>query len=84
MRGPFYPDRMPLDKDNDLPRLMDGDPSQGEITDLSGRVVDLNGRPVKDALVEIWQCDANGRYIHIRGHPHRACWPTSPMSRPRG
>jgi len=64
MRGPFYPDRMPLDQDNDLTRLMDGDPSQGEITDLTGRVLDLRGVPVKDALVEIWQCDANGRYIH--------------------
>ena len=64
MRGPFYPDRMPLDQDNDLTRLIDGDPSQGEITDLSGRVLDLDGAPVKDALVEIWQCDANGRYIH--------------------
>jgi len=64
MRGPFYPDRMPLDQDNDLTRLMDGDPSQGEITDLSGRVLDLDGTPIKDALVEIWQCDANGRYIH--------------------
>ena len=52
MRGPFYPDRMPLDQDNDLTRLMDGDPSQGEITDLTGRVLDLNDTPVKDALVE--------------------------------
>jgi protocatechuate 3,4-dioxygenase beta subunit len=64
MRGPFYPDRLPLDQDNDLTRLMDGDPSQGEITDLSGRVLDLAGTPIHDALVEIWQCDANGRYIH--------------------
>jgi protocatechuate 3,4-dioxygenase beta subunit len=64
MRGPFYPDRMPLDQDNDLTRLMGGDPSQGEITDLSGRVLDLDGMPITDALVEIWQCDANGRYIH--------------------
>jgi protocatechuate 3,4-dioxygenase beta subunit len=64
MRGPFYPDRMPLDQDNDLTRLMDGAPSRGEITDLSGRVLGLDGMPVKDALVEIWQCDANGRYIH--------------------
>jgi len=64
MRGPFYPDRMPLDQDNDLTLLMDGAPSRGEITDLSGRVLGLDGMPVKDALVEIWQCDANGRYIH--------------------
>ncbi len=64
MRGPFYPDRMPLDQDNDLTRLMDGDASRGEITDLTGRVLDLDGAPIEDALVEIWQCDANGRYIH--------------------
>ena len=64
MRGPFYPDRMPLDQDNDLTRLMDGDASRGEITDLTGRVLDLDGAPIEGALVEIWQCDANGRYIH--------------------
>jgi len=64
MRGPFYPDRMPLDQDNDLTRLMAGAPSQGQITDLTGRVLDQDGTPVRDALVEIWQCDANGRYIH--------------------
>jgi protocatechuate 3,4-dioxygenase beta subunit len=72
MRGPFYPDRMPLDQDNDLTRLMNGDPAQGEVTDLTGRVMDLEGRPIKDALVEIWQCDANGRYIHredVGGRP---------------
>lgn len=65
-RGPFYPDRMPLDQDNDLTRLMpaDGDAARGEVTDLTGRVLDLDGTPVREALVEIWQCDANGRYIH--------------------
>jgi protocatechuate 3,4-dioxygenase beta subunit len=72
MRGPFYPDRMPLDQDNDLTRLMDRDPSQGQITELTGRVSQLDGKPVKDALVEIWQCDANGRYLHtadVGGRP---------------
>jgi protocatechuate 3,4-dioxygenase beta subunit len=43
---------------------MDRDPSQGEITDLTGRVFGLDGTPINDALIEIWQCDANGRYIH--------------------
>jgi protocatechuate 3,4-dioxygenase beta subunit len=38
--------------------------ASGQITDLWGRVLDLNGQPVNEALVEIWQCDANGRYIH--------------------
>lgn len=68
-RGPFYPDRMPQDQDNDLTRLMPpGEPhkpgADGEITDLTGQVLDPNGAPVPDALVEIWQCDANGRYAH--------------------
>ncbi len=66
MRGPFYPDRMPLDQDNDLTRMMDGDASGGEITDLSGRVLGTDGEPIAEALVEIWQCDANGRYIHSK------------------
>jgi protocatechuate 3,4-dioxygenase beta subunit len=64
-RGPFYPDRIPLDKDNDLVRVDGGDGiAEGETTDLQGHVLDPNGRPVEGALVEIWQCDANGRYIH--------------------
>ena len=64
-QGPFYPERIPLDKDNDLVRVEGRDGiAAGEITDLQGRVLDPNGRPVVGALVEIWQCDANGRYIH--------------------
>ena len=64
-RGPFYPDRIPLDKDNDLVRVEGRDGiAEGKITDLQGRVLDPNGGPVEGALVEIWQCDANGRYIH--------------------
>lgn len=55
----------PLDKDNDLVRVVGRDgKAAGEITDLQGRVLDPNGKPVDGALVEIWQCDANGRYIH--------------------
>jgi protocatechuate 3,4-dioxygenase beta subunit len=64
-RGPFYPDRLPLDKDNDLVRVEGRDDlASGEITNLWGSVLDVNGRPVEGALIEIWQCDANGRYIH--------------------
>ena len=37
----------------------------GEIMHLSGRVLDRAGSPLPDALVEIWQCDANGRYHHM-------------------
>jgi protocatechuate 3,4-dioxygenase, beta subunit len=65
-RGPFYPDRLPLDRDNDLVQV-EGHPglARGEITDLAGRVLDAGGEPLRGALVEIWQCDANGRYIHL-------------------
>lgn len=63
--GPFYPDRMPLDKDNDLIILGDKlTPAVGEITHLTGKVLDASGSPVKNAVVEIWQCDANAVYLH--------------------
>jgi protocatechuate 3,4-dioxygenase beta subunit len=71
-RGPFYPERLPLDRDNDLVRVEgQADPARGEITDLGGRVLDLDGEPIRGARVEIWQCDANGRYLH-RLDPGRA------------
>jgi protocatechuate 3,4-dioxygenase beta subunit len=64
-RGPFYPDQLPLDDDNDLVRVQgNAELAKGEVTDLSGRILDTKGQPVSDALVEIWQCDANGRYLH--------------------
>ena len=63
--GPFYPDHLPLDTDNDLLVLNDSLTSAvGEVTYISGRVLDARGHPVRDALVEIWQCDANGVYLH--------------------
>ena len=64
-QGPFYPDRLPHDRDNDLVQVVGRNAvAVGEITDLQGRVLDSNGDPVVDARVEIWQCDSNGRYIH--------------------
>ncbi len=66
--GPFYPDKLPLDQDNDLIRITDhATPALGTVTNLSGRVLDKNGQPLKDALVEIWQADDHGTYIHTRG-----------------
>ncbi|MDE2888668.1 MAG: protocatechuate 3,4-dioxygenase [Gemmatimonadota bacterium] len=63
--GPYYPDRMPLDVDNDLLIINDAiTRAVGEITHLTGRVTDVSGRPVENALVEIWQVDSNGVYIH--------------------
>ena len=62
--GPFYPVALPADADADLLangplRYMDGQPAWVE-----GVVSDLDGRPVRGAVVEIWQCDQQGRYHH--------------------
>jgi len=63
--GPFYPDHLPLDTDNDLLRVNDAEKqADGVITYLSGRLVTPEGEPLRDAVVEIWQCDATGVYIH--------------------
>ena len=63
--GPFYPDRMPLDTDNDLLLINDAiTPAVGEITHLSGRIVSQSGEPLRNAFVEIWQVDNNGAYLH--------------------
>ena len=62
--GPSYPNKLPLDTDNDLIIVNDRlTPAVGEITYLSGRVLDPTGSPVRNAVVEIWQCDAKGVYI---------------------
>ncbi len=63
--GPFYPDKLPLDTDNDLIIINDNvTPAVGEITHLTGRILTPSGSPVKNATVEIWQCDANEVYLH--------------------
>ncbi len=63
--GPFYPDKLPLDTDNDLLIINDSiTPAVGAVTYLSGRILDSRGEPIRSAMVEIWQCDNNGAYIH--------------------
>lgn len=65
--GPFYPDRLPADDDNDLVAVKgQSGIARGEILLLAGTVTDLAGKPLAGARVEIWQCDAGGRYHHSR------------------
>jgi len=65
--GPFYPPRLPLDTDNDLLIVNDSiTPAVGEITHLSGRILDLNGNPIRNAEIEIWQVDHNAVYLAER------------------
>src|SRR4030095_15905241 len=53
--GPFYPDKMPLDTDNDLLIINDAiTPAVGQVTHLTGRVLTMTGQPVRNAFVEIW------------------------------
>jgi protocatechuate 3,4-dioxygenase beta subunit len=66
--GPFYPDKLPLDTDNDLLIINDAiSPGVGEITHLTGRVLTASGQPVRNAFVEIWQVDNTGSYVHTGG-----------------
>ncbi len=63
--GPFYPDKLPLDTDNDLIIVNENiTPAVGKITHLTGRILDARGNPVRNALVEIWQVDGKGVYLH--------------------
>src|SRR5947207_7956000 len=65
--GPFYPDHLPLDTDNDLLIVNDGlTPALGDVTYLSGRILDARGEPIRNALVEIWQVDNKGVYLHSK------------------
>jgi len=66
--GPYYPDHLPLDQDNDLIKITDDTtPAIGTITNVGGRVLDKDGAPLKGALVELWQADDAGCYIHSNG-----------------
>lgn len=72
--GPFYPLTFPADTDSDLVRVK-GQAAQaiGQVTHVSGRILDRRGQPIRGALVEIWQCDARGIYNHPgdSGRPRR-------------
>jgi protocatechuate 3,4-dioxygenase beta subunit len=69
--GPFYPNKLPLDTDNDLLIINDSiTPAVGTVTQLSGRILDVRGNPFRNALVEIWQVDNNGAYLHSGSANH--------------
>jgi protocatechuate 3,4-dioxygenase, beta subunit len=66
--GPYYPNQLPLDQDNDLLVINDRvTPGVGTVSWLSGRVLGSNGSPIRNAVVEIWQADNVGSYIHTSG-----------------
>ena len=66
--GPYYPDHLPLDQDNNLLQIQGSEGSAvGTIAEFGGRLLNADGKPVQDATIELWQADNNGCYIHSRG-----------------
>jgi len=64
--GPFYPKSVPADHDSDLTQVTGyATPAQGTRLYLSGRVLSRDGTPLAGTTVELWQCDAFGRYHHV-------------------
>jgi len=67
--GPVYGHGRVGERDHDLTRQHEGEPL-GERMILHGRVLDGNGRPVRNTLIEIWQANSAGRYKHhVDRHP---------------
>lgn len=63
--GPYYPLQKPDDRDSDLTRVPGGAAQPaGQRLWLQGRVYDRNGQPMAGVLVEIWQTDDQGIYLH--------------------
>jgi protocatechuate 3,4-dioxygenase beta subunit len=67
--GPAYGHERIGELDHDLTRQHAGEPL-GERIILHGRVLDGDGRPVRNTLIEIWQANSAGRYQHaVDSHP---------------
>src|SRR5260221_13122059 len=64
LSGPVYGHESVLANDADLTKQAAGEPL-GERIIVSGRVMDEDGRPIPDTLIEIWQADAAGRYSRV-------------------
>jgi protocatechuate 3,4-dioxygenase beta subunit len=62
--GPFYPVALPADTDFDLLKNGAASYTQGQAAWVVGTLTDTRGVPVGGAVVEIWQCDHEGRYHH--------------------
>ena len=58
--GPFFP-REFAQGANDLTQQQ-GRPAEGEVLEITGRVTQLDGKPLDNLVLEIWQADAQGRY----------------------
>ena len=65
VEGPFFPTHSQIDKNADMTRVSGGAGSAvGEPLLVSGRILDTSGKPIANAIIDIWQADKNGRYLH--------------------
>ena len=63
--GPFYPIQRPQDSDADLVWIKGHkERALGKVIEVSGRVLDRHGNPIRNATLELWQANAAGRYAH--------------------
>lgn len=63
--GPYYPVTEPPERDNDLTTIPGApEAAAGQVIEFGGRVLSLSGEPLAGAVVEIWQTDLNGVYMH--------------------
>ncbi|MFO1323463.1 MAG: intradiol ring-cleavage dioxygenase [Burkholderiales bacterium] len=63
--GPFYPRAKPADTDADLTQVAGHTRrASGTLLYVTGRIVDVSGRPLSGAELELWQANAFGRYLH--------------------
>lgn len=63
--GPFFPLSVPTDSDADL-TMIKGHSKRalGQVIEIRGRVLDMKGNPISGARLDLWQCNAAGRYAH--------------------
>ena len=71
--GPFYPIVRPADHDADLTRVRGRQgTAMGQPINLLGQIVDRHGHPIRGAQIDLWQCNAAGRYDHPGDRTNRA------------
>lgn len=67
VEGPFYPVTDQTDKDADMTRVAGrSGVAKGEAIMIEGAITDISGKPIADAVIDIWQANAAGRYNHPR------------------
>jgi protocatechuate 3,4-dioxygenase beta subunit len=86
--GPFYPVEQQKDKDFDLTQVEGHtDKAKGQVITITGRVLDTDGNPIENVMVELWQANAVGRYAHPRDtskteiDPHFQGWAIVPSGK---